>query len=153
MKNQKWMRQKNFQSVQLTETNDPLTMHTLEIIERVCKYSQNGLSSTLGRFLDKIGFFEHLADTLFQSFKQEDLERQADASMAKSKGQSFAQSSAQEDRNLQRNRRFSQKRLTNAEGVANDKLNLDQDLSTGAGTKNLTHRNNAKAFGHASASR
>lgn len=52
-----------------------------------------------------------------------------------------------------RNRRFSQKRLTNAESVANDRLNFEPDLSLGASTKNLTHRNNAKGMGHASASR
>ena len=38
IKNQKWMRQRSFANVQLTETNDPLTLHTLEIIERVCQY-------------------------------------------------------------------------------------------------------------------
>lgn len=89
IKNQKWMRQRSFASVQLTETNDPLTMHTLEIIERVCQYSQNGLSQTLGRFLDKIGFFEHLAEALFQDAKQEDVDKQEAAAVAKAKGQSL----------------------------------------------------------------
>lgn len=110
----------------------------------------------MGRFLDKVGFFEHLIETLFKEAKQEDEERkeEAEAEAARIKALSGQQSSRQgENRQPARNRRFSQKRLTNAESVANDRLNLDPDLSLATSNKNATRRNNAKAMGHASASR
>lgn len=74
IKNQKWMRQKSLSSLQLPDTTDPLTLHTLDLIEHICHCGQLGLTRTPGRFLDKVGFFSHLAEAVFRDNKQEDLE-------------------------------------------------------------------------------
>lgn len=49
----------------------------------------------MGRFLDKVGFFEHLIETLFKEAKQEDEERkeEAEAEAARIKALSGQQSS------------------------------------------------------------
>ena len=65
IKNQEWMRCKSFSKITLQETNEPLILQTLELIETVSNISFQGFSQTVGCVLDKSGFYVHLAEAIF----------------------------------------------------------------------------------------
>jgi hypothetical protein len=61
------MRKKKFSLCTLqSETNDPMTLFTLEIIEKLCFFGFNGHSLTIPIFLDKTGFFCNLIEAIFE---------------------------------------------------------------------------------------
>jgi hypothetical protein len=48
-----------------SETNDQMTLYTLEIIEKLCFFGFNGHSLTIPIFLDKTGFYMNLIEAVF----------------------------------------------------------------------------------------